>query len=158
MSGQGITLTDNARKLFFRKHYNVNQISHCGVDPEDRRFDLSILYLGWCIWYLIFFFYILELFIWTLGGTVYLVYLATISAMSLTVDLYLYSYLPWIHISIQMELEVIRREPRRSKQAFCFCRTQGGLQSLQPGHHQHRHHLHHRRHYRHQQKHQDHAV
>ena len=37
VSGQGITLTDNARKLFFRKHYNVNQISHCGVDPEDRR-------------------------------------------------------------------------------------------------------------------------
>ena len=41
VSGQGITLTDNARKLFFRKHYNVNQISHCGVDPEDRRSGLG---------------------------------------------------------------------------------------------------------------------
>ena len=40
VSGQGITLTDNARKLFFRKHYNVSQISHCGVDPEDRRWDI----------------------------------------------------------------------------------------------------------------------
>ena len=37
--GQGITLTDQARKLFFRKHYNVNLISHCGVDPEDRRWS-----------------------------------------------------------------------------------------------------------------------
>jgi len=41
VSGQGITLTDNARKLFFRKHYNVSQISHCGVDPEDRRWSLK---------------------------------------------------------------------------------------------------------------------
>jgi len=41
VSGQGITLTDNARKLFFRKHYNVNQISHCGVDPEDRKWSLK---------------------------------------------------------------------------------------------------------------------
>jgi len=41
VSGQGITLTDQARKLFFRKHYNVNQISHCGVDPEDRRWSMK---------------------------------------------------------------------------------------------------------------------
>ncbi|KAG0708501.1 Tensin-3 [Chionoecetes opilio] len=37
VSAQGITLTDNERKLFFRRHYPVNGISHCGVDPEDRR-------------------------------------------------------------------------------------------------------------------------
>lgn len=41
VSGQGITLTDQARKLFFRKHYPVSQISHCGVDPEDRRWSLK---------------------------------------------------------------------------------------------------------------------
>jgi len=40
VSGQGITLTDQARKLFFRKHYPVSQISHCGIDPEDRRWSL----------------------------------------------------------------------------------------------------------------------
>lgn len=37
VSAQGITLTDNERKLFFRRHYPVNTISHCGLDPEDRR-------------------------------------------------------------------------------------------------------------------------
>ncbi|KAK9686800.1 Phosphotyrosine-binding domain [Popillia japonica] len=36
VNGQGITLTDNKRKLFFRKHYPVNTISHCGIDPTDR--------------------------------------------------------------------------------------------------------------------------
>ncbi|GJQ86468.1 putative phosphotyrosine-binding protein [Trypoxylus dichotomus] len=36
VNGQGITLTDNKRKLFFRKHYPVNTISHCGLDPTDR--------------------------------------------------------------------------------------------------------------------------
>ena len=41
VSGQGITLTDQARKLFFRKHYNTPQISHCGVDPEDRRWSVK---------------------------------------------------------------------------------------------------------------------
>ncbi|XP_066256869.1 tensin-2 isoform X6 [Euwallacea similis] len=37
VNGQGITLTDNKRKLFFRKHYPINTISHCGVDPDDRK-------------------------------------------------------------------------------------------------------------------------
>lgn len=37
VSGQGITLTDNERKLFFRRHYPVHTISHCGLDPDDRR-------------------------------------------------------------------------------------------------------------------------
>lgn len=40
VSGQGITLTDQARKLFFRKHYSVSTISHCGMDPEDRRWSI----------------------------------------------------------------------------------------------------------------------
>ena len=40
-SGQGITLTDQSRKLFFRKHYPVPHITHCGVDPEDRRWSLK---------------------------------------------------------------------------------------------------------------------
>ncbi|XP_076038846.1 tensin-3-like isoform X2 [Oratosquilla oratoria] len=37
VSAQGITMTDNERKLFFRRHYPVNTISHCGLDPDDRR-------------------------------------------------------------------------------------------------------------------------
>lgn len=40
-NGQGITLTDNKRKLFFRKHYPVNTISHCGLDPDDRKWSVS---------------------------------------------------------------------------------------------------------------------
>ncbi|KAH8420940.1 hypothetical protein KR222_010852 [Zaprionus bogoriensis] len=34
--GQGITLTDNTRKKFFRKHYTADVISHCAIDPENR--------------------------------------------------------------------------------------------------------------------------
>ncbi|XP_050309456.1 tensin-3 isoform X3 [Anthonomus grandis grandis] len=41
VNGQGITLTDNKRKLFFRKHYPINTISHCGVDPEEHRWLVS---------------------------------------------------------------------------------------------------------------------
>ena len=41
VSGQGITLTDQARKLFFRKHHATQQISHCGLDPEDRRWSVK---------------------------------------------------------------------------------------------------------------------
>jgi tensin len=37
VSSQGITLTDNTRKLFFRKHYNTNTISYCAVDADDRK-------------------------------------------------------------------------------------------------------------------------
>lgn len=37
VSAQGITLTDNNRKLFFRRHYPVTAISHCGLDPEERQ-------------------------------------------------------------------------------------------------------------------------
>jgi len=39
VSSQGITLTDNERKLFFRRHYPVNTVSYCGLDPEDRRWN-----------------------------------------------------------------------------------------------------------------------
>ncbi|XP_046676705.1 tensin-1-like isoform X4 [Homalodisca vitripennis] len=37
VSGQGITLTDNKRQLFFRRHYPVTTISYCGLDPDDHR-------------------------------------------------------------------------------------------------------------------------
>ncbi|KAK7865077.1 hypothetical protein R5R35_014617 [Gryllus longicercus] len=39
VSGQGITLTDNKRQLFFRRHYPVNTISFCGLDPDDHRWS-----------------------------------------------------------------------------------------------------------------------
>ncbi|XP_015610038.1 tensin-3 isoform X4 [Cephus cinctus] len=39
VSTQGITLTDNARKLFFRRHYPTNNISYCGLDPDERTWD-----------------------------------------------------------------------------------------------------------------------
>uniref|UniRef100_H9GFB8 Tensin 2 n=1 Tax=Anolis carolinensis TaxID=28377 RepID=H9GFB8_ANOCA len=37
VSAQGITLTDNQRKLFFRRHYPVNTVTFCSTDPQDRR-------------------------------------------------------------------------------------------------------------------------
>lgn len=37
VSAQGITLTDNQRKLFFRRHYTVNTVIFCSLDPQDRR-------------------------------------------------------------------------------------------------------------------------
>lgn len=40
VSQQGITLTDNSRQLFFRKHYPANSISFCGLDPDDRRWSV----------------------------------------------------------------------------------------------------------------------
>ncbi|SPP84560.1 tensin [Drosophila guanche] len=36
VTSQGITLTDNTRKKFFRKHYTADVISHCAIDPESR--------------------------------------------------------------------------------------------------------------------------
>ena len=36
--GGGITLTDAARKLFFRRHYPASGVSHAGLDPAERRF------------------------------------------------------------------------------------------------------------------------
>ncbi|XP_012694958.2 tensin-3 isoform X2 [Clupea harengus] len=37
VSAQGITLTDNQRKLFFRRHYPVNTVIFCALDPQERR-------------------------------------------------------------------------------------------------------------------------
>ncbi|XP_068056290.1 tensin-3 isoform X3 [Anomalospiza imberbis] len=37
VSAQGITLTDNQRKLFFRRHYSVNTVIFCALDPLDRK-------------------------------------------------------------------------------------------------------------------------
>jgi tensin len=39
VASQGITLTDNKRMLFFRRHYPVNTISYCGQDPQDHRWS-----------------------------------------------------------------------------------------------------------------------
>ncbi|XP_023290031.1 tensin-3 isoform X6 [Orussus abietinus] len=39
VSTQGITLTDNARKLFFRRHYPTSNISYCGLDSEERTWE-----------------------------------------------------------------------------------------------------------------------
>ncbi|XP_029423762.1 tensin-3 isoform X2 [Nannospalax galili] len=36
VSAQGITLTDNQRKLFFRRHYPVSSVIFCALDPQDR--------------------------------------------------------------------------------------------------------------------------
>uniref|UniRef100_A0A8D3DUK8 Tensin 1 n=1 Tax=Scophthalmus maximus TaxID=52904 RepID=A0A8D3DUK8_SCOMX len=37
VSSQGITLTDNQRKLFFRRHYPSNTVTFCDTDPQDRK-------------------------------------------------------------------------------------------------------------------------
>ncbi|KAJ8395420.1 hypothetical protein AAFF_G00031540 [Aldrovandia affinis] len=37
VSAQGITLTDNQRKLFFRRHYTVTTVIFCSLDPQDRK-------------------------------------------------------------------------------------------------------------------------
>ncbi|XP_018613384.2 tensin-3-like isoform X1 [Scleropages formosus] len=37
VSTQGITLTDNQRKLFFRRHYAVSTVIFCALDPQDRK-------------------------------------------------------------------------------------------------------------------------
>ncbi|XP_041979753.1 tensin-2-like isoform X3 [Aricia agestis] len=36
--GGGITLTDAARKLFFRRHYPAGNVSHAGLDPDNRSY------------------------------------------------------------------------------------------------------------------------
>ncbi|XP_025900568.1 tensin-2-like, partial [Nothoprocta perdicaria] len=37
VSAQGITLTDRQRRLFFRRHYPVDNVTYCSTDPQDRR-------------------------------------------------------------------------------------------------------------------------
>ncbi|XP_053733576.1 tensin-1 isoform X4 [Synchiropus splendidus] len=39
VSSQGITLTDNQRKLFFRRHYPGNTVTFCDLDPQDRKWS-----------------------------------------------------------------------------------------------------------------------
>ncbi|XP_077584099.1 tensin 1b [Stigmatopora nigra] len=39
VSSQGITLTDNHRKLFFRRHYPCNTVTFCDTDPQDRKWN-----------------------------------------------------------------------------------------------------------------------
>ncbi|KAK6729410.1 hypothetical protein RB195_006454 [Necator americanus] len=39
VSSQGVTLTDNTRKVFFRRHFPVNSVIFAGMDPADRKFD-----------------------------------------------------------------------------------------------------------------------
>ncbi|KAM4608947.1 tensin-1 isoform 2-T2 [Polymixia lowei] len=39
VSAQGITLTDNQRKLFFRRHYPTNSVTFCDIDPQDRKWN-----------------------------------------------------------------------------------------------------------------------
>ncbi|KAM9305254.1 tensin-1 [Gastrophryne carolinensis] len=41
VSSQGITLTDNQRKLFFRRHYPLNTITFCDLDPQQRKWMKS---------------------------------------------------------------------------------------------------------------------
>ncbi|KAM5153317.1 tensin-1 isoform 2-T2 [Mantella aurantiaca] len=41
VSSQGITLTDNQRKLFFRRHYPLNTITFCDLDPQERKWMKS---------------------------------------------------------------------------------------------------------------------
>lgn len=40
VSNQGVTLTDNTRQLFFRKHYPSHSISFVGLDPDERRWSV----------------------------------------------------------------------------------------------------------------------
>uniref|UniRef100_A0A8C6KKM3 Tensin 1 n=1 Tax=Nothobranchius furzeri TaxID=105023 RepID=A0A8C6KKM3_NOTFU len=37
VSTQGITLTDSQRKIFFRRHYPINTVTYCEVDPQNRK-------------------------------------------------------------------------------------------------------------------------
>ncbi|XP_067300591.1 tensin-1 isoform X7 [Pseudorasbora parva] len=39
VSAQGITLTDNQRKLFFRRHYPISTVTFCNIDPQERKWS-----------------------------------------------------------------------------------------------------------------------
>ncbi|XP_019378359.1 PREDICTED: tensin-1 [Gavialis gangeticus] len=41
VSAQGITLTDNQRKLFFRRHYPLTTVTFCDLDPQERKWAKS---------------------------------------------------------------------------------------------------------------------
>ncbi|CAH3174994.1 unnamed protein product [Porites evermanni] len=38
MTPQGMTVTDNERKVFFRQHFHMKSILCCGIDPSDKSF------------------------------------------------------------------------------------------------------------------------
>lgn len=40
VSQNGITLTDNKRRIFFRRHYSPNNISHIAMDPDNRFYTI----------------------------------------------------------------------------------------------------------------------
>ena len=42
VSNQGVTLTDNSRQLFFRKHYPATTITYIGIDPDDHRWSVHV--------------------------------------------------------------------------------------------------------------------
>lgn len=42
VANQGITLTDNSRQLFFRKHYPANTVTYFGLDPDDHRWSVQV--------------------------------------------------------------------------------------------------------------------
>lgn len=39
VSAQGVTLTDNKRRLFFRRHYPINTVTFSSLDPQDKRWN-----------------------------------------------------------------------------------------------------------------------
>ncbi|XP_052003923.1 tensin-1 isoform X6 [Xyrauchen texanus] len=39
VSAQGITLTDSQRKVFFRRHYPINTVTFCDIDPQERKWS-----------------------------------------------------------------------------------------------------------------------
>ncbi|XP_052420798.1 tensin-1 isoform X2 [Carassius gibelio] len=39
VSAQGITLTDNQRKVFFRRHYPLGTVTFCDIDPQERKWS-----------------------------------------------------------------------------------------------------------------------
>ncbi|XP_070570204.1 tensin-1-like isoform X11 [Ptychodera flava] len=41
VNSKGITLTDNEKKVFFRRHHPVNSVTYCGMDPENRKWPRS---------------------------------------------------------------------------------------------------------------------
>lgn len=40
-SKDGVTLTDNRRRLFFRRFYPIETVTFCGSDPRDRRWTVQ---------------------------------------------------------------------------------------------------------------------
>jgi tensin len=42
LTSQAIILTDNNRKVFFRRHYPITSVTYCGLDSHDRRWTLNV--------------------------------------------------------------------------------------------------------------------